>query len=138
MHCSTVLGRMHSPLTSAAVQNRLPAGLCHCKYTYEDLLFIQLCSDPAPVHCNIVLGKKQSPLASVAVQNRLPAGLCHCKYTFEDLPFYHSSAPHSFSSLTTADMSQQGAGPIVRIASKMTITDQHHKTWCQETAWTKN
>jgi len=40
----------------------------------------------------------------------------------------------AFPPLTTADMSQQGAGP----ASKMTITDQDHKTWCQEAAWTKN
>ena len=59
--------------------------LAHCKYTYEDLLFTQVCSDPTPVHCNTVLGKRQSPLASAALQNRLPAGLCHCKYTYEDL-----------------------------------------------------
>jgi len=78
---------MHPSLTIAAVQNRLPAGLCQCQYTYEDLLFIQLCNDPTPVHCNTVLGKKRSPLASAAVQNRLPAGLCQCQYTYEDLLF---------------------------------------------------
>ncbi|KAA6416564.1 MAG: hypothetical protein FRX49_13455 [Trebouxia sp. A1-2] len=32
---------MHSPLLSAALQNNLTAALCHCNYTYEDLLIIQ-------------------------------------------------------------------------------------------------
>ena len=41
MHCNTVFGKMKSTLLSAALQNRLTAGLCHCKYTYGDLLFIQ-------------------------------------------------------------------------------------------------
>ncbi len=27
-------------------ENRLTAALSHCKHTYEDLLFIQVCSDP--------------------------------------------------------------------------------------------
>jgi len=57
---------MQYPLISAALQDWLAAGLYHCKYTYEDLLFIQVCSDPTPVHRNTVQGKMQCPLISVA------------------------------------------------------------------------
>ncbi len=57
------------PLLCAAVQNRLTAGLCRCNYTYEDLLFIQMSSDPTPMHCNTVQGKMQSALLSK---------LCNC------------------------------------------------------------
>ena len=35
---------MQIPSVSAAVHNILTAGLSHCKYTYEDLKFIQFCS----------------------------------------------------------------------------------------------
>ncbi len=45
IQCSTGQGRMQSPLCSAALQNRLTAGLCHCIYTYGDLVFIQLFSE---------------------------------------------------------------------------------------------
>ena len=48
--------------------------VCHCSYTYEDLLFTQVCSDPAPMHCSKVQGKMQSPLFGAALQNRLTAG----------------------------------------------------------------
>ncbi len=60
--CTATLFRANcSPLLSAALQDRLAAGLYHCNYTHEDLLFIQVCSDPTPVHCNFVQGKLQSP-----------------------------------------------------------------------------
>ena len=59
---------MHSPVLSAAVENSLTAGLCHCKYTC-DLLFTQVCSDPAPLHCNTGQGKMHSLLLSAALQN---------------------------------------------------------------------
>ncbi|DBA88307.1 TPA: hypothetical protein ACH3X1_016528 [Trebouxia sp. C0004] len=45
-----------------------------CDYTYGDLLFIQVCSDPAPMHCSFVQGKMHFPLFSAALQNRLTAG----------------------------------------------------------------
>ena len=48
--------------------------LCQCIYTYGDLLFIQVCSDPAQMLCSTCQGKMQSPLFSVALQNRLTAG----------------------------------------------------------------
>ena len=44
----------------------------HCSYTCGDLLFIQVCSDPAQMHCS--KGKMQSLLFSAALQNRLTAG----------------------------------------------------------------
>ena len=70
---------MQSPLISAAQQDWLASGLHHCKYTYQDLLFIQVCSDPAPVLCNTVQGKMQFPLLSAAQQDWLASGLYHCK-----------------------------------------------------------
>ena len=36
--------------------------VCHCSYTCGDLLFIQVCSDPAQMQCSSVQGKMQSPL----------------------------------------------------------------------------
>ena len=68
MHCSTALGKMQAPLFSAALQHSLTAGLCHCNYTYEGLLFIQLSNALAPIHCSTALGKMQVPLLSAALQ----------------------------------------------------------------------
>jgi len=80
-------GKMHSPQLWAVLQYRPTAGLCHGSYTYEDLLFIQVCSDPPPNNCNTGFGKSHSPLLSAALQNTLAAGLCHCNYICEDLLF---------------------------------------------------
>ena len=52
MHCSTGQGKTRTPLFSAAVRIRLTAALRHCKYTYGDLLFIQLYSDATRMHCS--------------------------------------------------------------------------------------
>ena len=78
---------MHSSVLSAALQSRLAAGLYHCGYTYEDLLFIQVCSDPSPEHCITVFCKMQSRVLTAALQDRLAAGLCVCNYTYEGLLF---------------------------------------------------
>ena len=69
---------MLSPLLCAALQDRLAAGLYHCNYTYEDLLFIQVCSEPATVHCTTVQGKVLCPQLIAALQERLVAVLYHC------------------------------------------------------------
>ena len=87
MHCSTGQGKMHSPLFSGALQNRLTASLCHCNYTYGDSLFIQVCSEATEMHYNTGKGKMHSPLFSSALENRLTAGLCHCNYTCGGLLF---------------------------------------------------
>ncbi len=47
--------------------------VCHCDYTYGDLLCIQVCSDPPQMLCSTVQGKMQFPPFSLAVQNRLTA-----------------------------------------------------------------
>ena len=69
---------MQCPLLSAALQDMLAAGLYHCNYAYEDLLFIQVCSDPTPGNCNTVQGKMQCPQLIAALQERLVAGLYDC------------------------------------------------------------
>ena len=62
-HCSVLLCKRGSQ-----------QAVCHCSYTYGDLLFIQVSSDPAHMLCSTVQGKMQSPLFSAALQNRLTAG----------------------------------------------------------------
>ncbi len=47
--------------------------LCHCSYTYGDLLFIQVCSDARPVHCCTGQGRIPFPLCSAALQTCLTA-----------------------------------------------------------------
>jgi len=42
--------------------------------TYGDLLFTQVCSDPAQMYCSYVQGKMQLPQFSTALQNRLTPG----------------------------------------------------------------
>jgi len=81
MHCSSVQGKVQSPLFSAALQNRLTACLCHCSYTCGVLLSIQVCSEPTLMHCSNGQDKMHSTLFGAALQNRLTACLCHCSYT---------------------------------------------------------
>ena len=59
-----------NPLLSAAVQNRLTAGLWHCKHTYGDLLLVQVCSGPTQVQCHTAFGKMQLPLAQCCCAKR--------------------------------------------------------------------
>ena len=75
MHCSSVQGRMQSPLFNAALQNRLTAGSVSLQlHLLNSLLFIQVCSDATPMHCSSVQGRMKSPLFNAALQNRLTAG----------------------------------------------------------------
>ena len=78
---------MHFSLFSAALQNKLTAGLCKCNYTCGDLLSIQVCSEPTEMQCSTGLGKMHFSLFSAAPQNKLTAGLCHWNYTYGDLLF---------------------------------------------------
>ena len=62
-HCSVLL-----------CKTGLQQAVCHCTYIYGDVLFMQMCIDPATTHCSSVEGKMQSPLFSAALQNRSTAG----------------------------------------------------------------
>ena len=62
-HCSVLLCKTGSQ-----------QAVCHCSYTYGDLLFVQLCSPLATKHCSKVQGKMHFPLFCAALQNRLTAG----------------------------------------------------------------
>ena len=134
MHCSSVQGKMQSPLFSAALQNRLKSrecvtayalmekcssyrcavtqpqcaaarfrakwsphcsvllcktgsqqAVCHCSHIYGEVLFIQVCNDPAPMHCSSVQGKMQSPLFSAALQNRIRSRECVSAYAYMEM-----------------------------------------------------
>ncbi|DBA97026.1 TPA: hypothetical protein ACH3X3_012907 [Trebouxia sp. C0006] len=87
---------MHSPLFSGALQTRLSKGLCLCKYTYGDLLFIQACSKATEMQCITSLCKTHSPLLSGALQTRLTEGLCLCKY-YGDVLFIQAGRQRSRS-----------------------------------------
>jgi len=50
MRCSPAQGTMHFIQLSAAVQIRLSTGICQCKYTFENLLSTQACSQATPMH----------------------------------------------------------------------------------------
>ncbi len=84
MHSSTAQSKMHIPLVSAAVQNRLTTGCHHSRNTCEELLFVYVRSDAAPMQSSTAQGKMHLPLLS-ALQNRLTANLCYCNNTYEDL-----------------------------------------------------
>ena len=47
--------------------------LCHCSYSYADLIFIHMCSESAQMHCSTAQSKMSSPVSSFALQNRLTA-----------------------------------------------------------------
>ena len=77
------------------LQNAVPTAHCcsategfsRCNCIYEDLLFIQVCSDSTPVRCNTVFCKMQSPLLTAALQDRLTEGFSRCNCIYEDLLF---------------------------------------------------
>ena len=56
-----------------------------CSYTYGDLVFIHVCSDPAPMHCSCVQGKMQSSLFTAALQTQQAP--FPCSYTYGHLVF---------------------------------------------------
>ena len=62
-HCSVVLCKTGSQ-----------QALCHCNYSYGDLLSIQLCSELTVMHCSTGQGKVHSPLFSGVLENRLTTG----------------------------------------------------------------
>ncbi len=74
VNCSTVQGKMHSPLLSQLCKPGSQQAMCHCSDTSGDLPFIHLCSDQAPMHCGNIQGKSHSRLLSAALENRVTAG----------------------------------------------------------------
>ena len=56
-----------------------------CSYTYGDLSFIQVCSEPAPMHCSTDQGKIGSPVFSGALEEQahsmlMPLQLHLCRF----------------------------------------------------------
>ncbi len=74
MHCNTVRAKVHSPLFSAALQDRLTEGSVSLQSHLWSSALIKLCGDPAQMHCSTVQGRMHSPLFSAALQNRLTVG----------------------------------------------------------------
>ncbi|DBA98990.1 TPA: hypothetical protein ACH3X1_014329 [Trebouxia sp. C0004] len=79
-----------------ALHTVTPMEICP-SHSYADFLFIQVCSEPAPMHSSTAQGKTSSPVFSAALQNRLTActvSLClHlCRFAL------HTGAPMQISS----------------------------------------
>ena len=115
-----LLAKCNCPLLSAAVQNRLTAGLCHCKYTYGYLLSDRCAVAQQQCKATLLLAKCNCPLLSAAVQNRLTAGLCHCKYTYGYLlSIQVCSAPNSARTRCSGDLL------LVQVCSDPTAVQCH-------------
>ena len=108
-HCSVLLCKTDSQ-----------QAVCHCKYTCGDLLFVQVCSDPAPMHCSSVQGKRHFPLLSGAVQIRFTAGLSQCKYTCGDLLFIQVCSDPTTMQCNTVFRKMQS--PLVSAALQNRLT----------------
>ena len=86
--CSAALFRAKcSPHCSVLLCNEgSRQAVCHCSHTCGDLLFIQVCSDPAQMQCSSVQGKNAFPTiqccSAVKVHSRqcvtavTPVGVC--------------------------------------------------------------
>ena len=105
--------------------------MCHCTLTYRDLLFIQVCSDPAPMHCSKVQGKMQSPLFNAVLQNRLTAGSVSLHLhiwrfalhtgVHRDVPFIQVCRdPHQLWSCSTARGKMQFPISCVAVQDRLT------------------
>jgi len=66
--------------------------VCHCTCTYGDVLFIQMCSDPAPMQCSSVQGKMQSPLFSAALRKQAHSRQCVTALTHMEMCSTHKCA----------------------------------------------
>ena len=72
--CSSVQGKLHSRCSVLLCKPGSQQAVCHCSYTYGDLIFIQVSNGPPQMPCSSVQGKLQLPQFSAALQSRLTAG----------------------------------------------------------------
>ena len=80
-------GQTAFPLLSAALQNRLTAGLCQCNDTYGPLMFIQISTDSAPMHYSYVFPREYH------VQQLLVSFDC-CSWNEVDMILEASTSKH--------------------------------------------
>ena len=116
-HCSVQLCRTGSQLACVTT-----------KHTYEDLLFIQVCSDPTQGFSSTAQGNMQPPLFSAALQNRLTACLCHHRHTCEDLLFIQVGSDPTPGLSSTAQGKMQPPLFCAALQNRLTTCLCHHKT----------
>ncbi len=75
-HCSVLLYKTGSQ-----------QAVCPCTYTYGDLLFIQVCSDPARMHCSKVQGQSCPHCSVLLCKTGSQQAVCPCTYTYGDWLF---------------------------------------------------
>ena len=98
--------------------------VCHCSHIYGDVLFIQMCSNPAPStaalsrakcspHCSVLLRKTGSQQA-----------VCHCSYTYGDVLFIQvcsDPAPSSTAGLSRAKCSPHCSLLLCKTGSQQAV-----------------
>ena len=115
---------MHSPCSVLLCKTGLQQAVCLCSYPYGDLLFIQVCSDPAPMHCSKVQGKMHSSLFSAAVQNCLTAGSVSLQ-----LPLW-TFALHTGVQRPSPNALQQGSGQNAFLTVQCYCAKQAYSRQC--------
>ena len=83
-------------LFSVALRNKLTACLCHCNYTYGDLLFIQVCIDARPMHCSTgqgTIAPDTKALQHWSKQNEFPNVQCCSATQVHSMHFVTAIAP---------------------------------------------
>ncbi len=99
MQCNLVFGKKDFQLLRAALQNRLTAALCHWNHTWEDLLFIRVCSDPAPMQRSI--GFWQNAISTVQCCSHKQAHSKHCVTSIR--PMKICNQHHTFAHFVSAN-----------------------------------
>ncbi len=118
MHYSTGQNKMLSSLPRPALQNRLTAGLCHCKQTFGCLLIIQVCNDPISVHCSTGQDNLHFSLPRVAQHTCLTTNALQ-----------HWSKQSTF--LTSQSCSaKQAVNKLVSLQIDLWVFAHH--TWCSD------
>ena len=74
-----------NPTAQCCCATQADTGLYQGRYTYANLLCIQVFVDPPPLQCSTCFAKLHSPLLRPAQQPRLRAGLHQCRYTCANL-----------------------------------------------------
>ncbi len=66
--------------------------VCHSRFTYVDLLFIQVCSDPAQMHWTLFRARCNYHRSVLLCKTGSHKAVCHCRFNYGDLLFIQVSS----------------------------------------------
>jgi len=105
--------------------------LCDCVCTYADMLFIHVCSEPAPMHCS-AQGEIASLLFSAALQTSLTA--CACATVVTPMEICYSCRGEVMqhqctAALVNAKCNPHCSGLLCKLASQHVLVPQQLHLW---------